>query len=552
MRFATATALLLTQVLPTVTQEAPQNSQKLDASSLLAKGGASAGPSPLLVHNFEEVTRKFHKARKLKNNPHQIKPCDPRSDDLDVGILSCGMGHSCAESDQVPHGGSCIPSLKKAPTLKASGRWLGGKLKNKKRAAKKKECNPSTEVDVGILACGTSQYCEENVDSLLGGFCMPQQATIDEMQFSRRVQDDFFGDNNDIIDQKYALTPQLLCTHPEFQCACDDFDLTAGTGSFPCILYEDVPQPCSDIAYSLAGTFTFDANVTAISSYRLDISGPYTRQVRYTHANNAGGTGVPTCEYSVDGIVCDVCIVPSGDDDCTVFDCTNTITEAQAGQSCDNEYPVPIMGDLISVDVTCVEKISFNCLSEDELLDRTCDCTGIDYDTFTGSFLCDYVEATCIDATTCATSFLSYSRGPEGETVSQRCFDLVTPYERSWCYETDSLQPDLLTCSVDGVDCKSCTADYVTKCLSFDCTNTAVDNAGTCDYILPGVGAILNPTPAPITASPVLLVTRAPAAPEAILVDDISTDADGAVSSSQTTTTMALAVGAALVAYFIV
>jgi hypothetical protein len=111
MRFATATALLLTQVLPTVTQAAPEISQKLDASSLLANAGASAGASP------QAVARKFHNARKLKNNS-QIKPCDPQSDDLDVGILACGMGRCCVESDESPLGGSCMPSLKKAPTLK--------------------------------------------------------------------------------------------------------------------------------------------------------------------------------------------------------------------------------------------------------------------------------------------------------------------------------------------------------------------------------------------------------------------------------------------------
>jgi hypothetical protein len=569
MRFATATALLLTQVLPTVTQETPENSQNLDTTSLRANAGASAGPSPLVLHDFEQVvTRKFHNARKLKNKS-QIKPCDPESDNLDVGILSCGMSRYCVESDESPLGGRCVPSLKKAPTLKASGQLLGGRLKNKNRA-KAMECNPSTEFDVGILVCGTSQYCKEDVDSLLGGFCVSQATIDEEMHFSRRVQDDFFSGNG-TVEYKFALTPEFLCTHPDFRCVCDDFDMTAGTGSFPCTLYEDVTQPCTDIVYSLAGTFTFNANVTEITYYQLGISSPYTRQVAYTLTNNAGGTGVPTCEYSVNDIVCDLCIVPSDGDTCTVFDCTNTIPDAQAGNSCDHEYPLPVMGDLVAVNVACVDatKISYNCLFGDELLDRTCDCTGIDYDTFTGSFLCDYLAVTCIDAanSTCATSFLSYNRSLEGETVGQRCFDLFTPYERSWCYETDSLRPDSLTCSVDGIDCTSCFADYEAKCLSFDCTNTAVENAGTCGYILPGVDAILGLTPAPVTPSPVttaspiatpspvlvtpapaypFLFTRSPAIPAAILVE-IPTD--GAVSLSQATT--AFAVAAALVACFI-
>jgi hypothetical protein len=537
MRFATATALLLTQVLPTVTQEAPEN-------SLLANAGASAGPSQL-VHDFEQVVaRKFHNARKLKNNSH-IKPCDPQSNDLDVGILSCGMGRYCVESNESPLGGNCMPSLKKkAPTLKASGGFLGGKLRNKKRA---KECNPSTDADVGILACGTSQYCKENVDSLLGGFCV-SQATLDEMQFSRRAQDDS-GDSFN------ALTPEILCTHQDFQCLCNGFDLTAGTGSIPCILYEDIHKACSDdIVYSLTRTFTFNANVTEIAYSCLDVSSPYTRQVCFTEAANGGGDGVPACEYSVDGIVCDKCsIIPSGDD-CTVFDCTNTIPEGQDGKNCAGEFPVPIMKVIRSADVSCVNatKISSNCLFGDELLDRTCDCTGIDYETLTGSFHCEYVAATCIDATnsTCSTSSFSYSRGPEGETVDQNCFDLFTPYEQSWCYGMDSLQPDLVTCSVDSIDCTSCIPDYAANCFSFDCTNTPVENAGTCNYILPVVDAILNPMPAPVvTASPVLVtgtpVTQVPTT----TAPTTAPPTDGAVSSSQATT--ALSVGAALVAYFI-
>jgi hypothetical protein len=436
-----------------------------------------------------------------------------------------------------------MPSLKKAPTLKAIGGLLGGKLKNKKRA-KIKECNPNTETDVGILNCGLNHFCKENVDSLLGGFC---QATIDEMQ-SRRAQDDFFPTEN-------ILSPEFLCTHQDFRCLCNDFDLTAGTGSFSCLLYEDVTQPCSDIVYSLTGTFTFNANVTEIAYYCLDVSSPYTRQVCYTHTNNAGGTGVPACEYSVDGVVCNVCMVPSSDG-CKVFDCTNTVPEAQAGQSCDNEYPVPIMGDINSDNVACVNatNISYNCLFGAELLDRTCDCTGIDYDTFTGSFLCDYVAVTCIGATnsTCSTSSFSYSRGPEGETVDQKCFNLFTPFQRSWCYGRDSLQPDLLTCSVDGIDCTSCFADYLTECLSFDCTNTPADNEGTCNYILPEVDVILHPMQAPVIEGPSLILitgtplTQAPAA-TSLIITDLPTD--GAVSSCQVTT--ALVVGAALGAYFI-
>ena len=58
--------------------------------------------------------RSIQKAsRKLRSTPQVLKtviPCNPRSSDADIGILSCGKDHICEPSTRSPLGGVCIAS----------------------------------------------------------------------------------------------------------------------------------------------------------------------------------------------------------------------------------------------------------------------------------------------------------------------------------------------------------------------------------------------------------------------------------------------------------
>ncbi len=102
----------------------------------------------------------------MKNDPSAAEimvPCDPKSTDADVGILSCGMNYVCEPSSTSSLGGVCSP-------LESTRRDSAGK------STERVPCDP-TLIDLGILACEGGQYCQHDETSETGGFC------VDSMSF---------------------------------------------------------------------------------------------------------------------------------------------------------------------------------------------------------------------------------------------------------------------------------------------------------------------------------------------------------------------------------
>ena len=505
MRFSVAIALLAGQILPASTEEAQsilsrkdkrrQRTERIlasstktnDASSRMMRNAALASAKDrrhgIGRFSFEEIAAKKFKTGAILKNENQ-KQCDPKSDDLDVGILSCGGGRYCVESLGSTLGGQCM-----LEPIRITRSPFGGKLYNKKQPTKK-ACDPNADqdsaADVGLLACGMGHFCKASEMSLLGGFCTSEVATEIDINIARRAED--VG--------KPTMTPNDLCTYtPVRYCDCNTFDYDAGDGTISCLGYYDE-------CYSYTIDVAFVDNEIASITQCFSFTSPYEREFCYYYKNDVNGVKV-ACELSVNNQVCDLC--NTGPNDCGTFDCTNTnVADAVAGDSCANEFPLPILEDLGKLSCLRDTIIYEACYLSNSVSDKSCDCSEVDTGTLTGTFTCEYSEPVCFgpEDTTCASrSSYYYANYDRSLVIDGRCIDLVDPYTREFCYNdsTGFDDPSIRNCLVDNVLCSSCVVDPVSLCYDFDCTNTiamteGANNAdGKCDMIGPFINDLVNP-----------------------------------------------------------
>lgn len=106
-----------------------QNKKREDGGE--ASGNTRARLSERLAGKtaWEGVLRNEMSIGSNKNDKGDTsRPCDPTSNEADVGILSCGFGYYCAESQESPHGGVCTElefDSTTGRTISRSGnRWL--------------------------------------------------------------------------------------------------------------------------------------------------------------------------------------------------------------------------------------------------------------------------------------------------------------------------------------------------------------------------------------------------------------------------------------------
>ena len=519
MKYSVAIVLLARQVLPASTEEAQSILSRKDkrrqrAERILATSARSNNAPPTMENaaaaasakdrrhgtidglNLEEFAAKMFKTGAVLKNKSQKsqKQCDPKSDDLDVGILSCGGGRYCVESLGSPLGGQCML----LEPIRKSRSPFGAKLKNKKRSTKK-ACDPNAgqegAADIGLLACGMGHYCKESEESLLGGFCASKVAIVEESNVARRTQDTNSTGN--------LFTPEYVCSVGN--CDCEDFDFAAGNGTILCASNGISCQPCSDVCYSGTTKHNFVAN--AVASYKVCIYfiAPYERKACYSYENDADGTKV-ACEYSLDNQVCDLC--STGPDECGAFDCTNTnIPGAAAGDSCANEYPIPNFKD---EDRSCASSLAGNYASIPSTIEGLCsgdyhidcDCEDIDFTAGNGTIRCiihDQLCEPCGDA--CLSRAGNFTFVANASASLSFCSYFTAPYERKICYsyEKDVNGTKAAGCEISHDDevCNLCiTGPY--NCGSFDCTNTGIpgaaagDSCASNEYSLPILKELLD------------------------------------------------------------
>lgn len=362
MRFAVAVAFLGQTLLPAPIESETafpptKNERQRLTSGLLVAGETTHGAHGLLqqrtftggrgsglgagIQTFEMINaNKFKAGGMLKNKSRRAsqedkKECDPKSDDPDIGILSCGLDKRCVESNGSLLGGQCMDPIRSKTRGSPFGGnrvrsrvALRGKLKNIKLATKK-ECDPNDEDEV---SCGVGRYCKENEEPFLGGFCAGLAAELESKEVSRRTQ--YYVDEGDD-----SLIPADLCSFADvFGCDCSEVDIMSGSGYLTCIPLESMCLPCDDICVSFSARYSFTGNATDTSEICYHFSSPYERKACY-YGDFRGPDA--TCIYSIDDLTCDLCVVR--EDGFKDFKCTNTIPEAKAGITSDHVYPLPIL-----------------------------------------------------------------------------------------------------------------------------------------------------------------------------------------------------------------
>ena len=124
MRFTIATAAILAQSVPAMTSEmgSATNLERAfadDIQDLVLTTAATIGSQRKnkflnLVKAKKEISGGYLKNSKNSDNknksPEDFQLCDPESDEPDVGVLSCGVGSYCVESDESKIGGFCVSS----------------------------------------------------------------------------------------------------------------------------------------------------------------------------------------------------------------------------------------------------------------------------------------------------------------------------------------------------------------------------------------------------------------------------------------------------------
>ena len=227
MKFAVAAAILA-QTLPIASERVSSStlgtqdlhvdfSLQQDLDSVTLQRDDSSNPHPPQYIGL------------LKNTPlAQTKKCDPSSDDLDIGILSCGIGYYCKSDVSSILGGSCSPG--------ATVRNIKGPINNALRTRNTlvdelaRECDPAA--DVGVLGlCSDDQECVVDPSFSLGGHCM---STFRELQ-----EDDYC----------------FLCPPGEFVPE-DNYDVNLVDGP-----YGDIT--CADLIYAAYFAYTNYVTVDA-------------------------------------------------------------------------------------------------------------------------------------------------------------------------------------------------------------------------------------------------------------------------------------------------
>ena len=185
-----------------------------------------------------------------------------------------------------------------------------------------KECDPSSEdPDVGILSCGTSNYCQPIAESKLGGICTAVSRNL--------------AKKGGYYNYNYIC----YSSNPRF-CDCSQFDNATRTGKANCYsINYTCPVGCSDICVSENTTVTFQNGTILLYHGCYYFTKPYKVTFCYWYYPAS-----PDCVYKINGVACNKC-------NSTYFDCTN-IPNGTAGivnKTSTKHLPLPIMLDYVTI-----------------------------------------------------------------------------------------------------------------------------------------------------------------------------------------------------------
>ena len=179
MRLTIAVAALLSQVLPASTEVLTSDIQhnviikSVESSGknlggihwTLAKSSTIQDPGKRIFKNAAIYPNRLQIDDTLLKNKYShdweqtnsIKECDPKSEDPDVGILSCGAGQYCKEQKDLTFGGVCAAI---ATTRELSGSGLYYYFCKNSNQTLTCDCsNVDATTQAGVIRCFEAYHC---------------------------------------------------------------------------------------------------------------------------------------------------------------------------------------------------------------------------------------------------------------------------------------------------------------------------------------------------------------------------------------------------------
>lgn len=183
-------------------------------------------------------------------------------------------------------------------------------LKNAKVDNTIVECDPDDdeeEADIGVLACGTNEYCMEVPDSSLGGVCVSSATTATGGMEHRMLELQGRGDS-------------ICGENPALFCDCTSWNSSLNTGIIQCARRYGCYESCGDTYYCLDDIETYvNDGTSAMRSRFRGFSGTFDSNLTFVGERDSNGDYF--CEMAVNGTACTYCAYSNST--CVSFDCTN-------------------------------------------------------------------------------------------------------------------------------------------------------------------------------------------------------------------------------------
>jgi len=331
-------------------------------------------------------------------------------------------------------------------------------LKNRREAKEVVECDPNA-LDLGVLACGSDQFCVKNRSSSKGGVCSSRRLEDTEYEDDGIYYDDyFFNPYCEYYFDNATDTTTKACDYgycSEDCCAEQSYTAVIGADGVVSVAYTtNFTEP-----YAQTGTLLLDE-----TGCTVEIDGEICPCTFDTTFSTVDGTGFPCvafeCPSVLDGLTYDSC---SPYNEGTWL----PLLEYCASQYFDDEDPY------------------FDYEDDDE---NYPDCTyDYDYETYTETRTCIYTA--CDEGGPCCYEFGHTSVLTPYAVESFTLFgNLTEPYAQTLSVTLESTG---CTAVIGGETCLSCTFDgvFYGLCFSFDCSNVieghTYDSCSEGEFILP-------------------------------------------------------------------
>jgi hypothetical protein len=288
-------------------------------------------------HRLESTTRL--RSRKNKNTkPQHQTECNPSLQDEtapDVGVLECGIGEYCMESDQSSSGGFCVDESVAHEERHGNLKWFSFLNPSRESTTPLGVCDPWGDES----GCDPGQECMESQESATGGVCIENSKNQRKNVFS--------GFRRQLQYYPYTLFYEFIeyaCDYETLICECTS-DATNGATviscsySPPCVL--DYVTPCLEESkvVDVCNALEIDATGTGPTDFKFKFcygyTSPFTMQYCYEVISNSG---LLTCSMTMGNEQCVSCDLDT-ENVCIVFDCTNTAF-GTAGNLC-KDPPLP-------------------------------------------------------------------------------------------------------------------------------------------------------------------------------------------------------------------